>query len=152
MLTDEQKKLATTAFENLEERRKGLIRSDRGTLTEAVRLTGLNPTRHEMDQLISVSDLGDTVSKDEFLNMVAQLEWTQPEVTKRVLHGDFAMFIDKNSQTISDEELIHILTREGHETLTTEEAMLIVQRFDRDAQGDLDLQDLIEQMLSVNPR
>jgi len=41
------------AFESLDERRKGTLDSDMETLTQALRLAGLNPTRHQMEQLMA---------------------------------------------------------------------------------------------------
>ncbi|KAH3841851.1 uncharacterized protein LOC127879713 [Dreissena polymorpha] len=153
MLTDEQKKYATSAFESLVKKRTGSLPSNKETLTSAVRLAGLNPTDHEIDQLMTVSDLSDAgLTKEEFLSLLARLEWRSPEEARRTLHQDFTMFIDNNAQTIADEEFVAILTREGGEKLTVDEANRIVSRFERDAQGDLDLKDLIEQLLAVTPR
>ncbi|KAL4230336.1 Myosin light polypeptide 6 [Mactra antiquata] len=151
MLTDEQKKFATWAFESLDGRRTGTIPSNKETLLEAIRLSGLNPSENDVEQLMRGQEFGLTLSKDEFLMIMSQMEWKSTEEVKNTLLDDFGIFTNQHPGVITTEELVYVLTREGRERISVGEAKHIVEKFDIDQEGNICIDKLIDTVLAVTP-
>ncbi|XP_053400302.1 calcium vector protein-like isoform X2 [Mercenaria mercenaria] len=150
MLTDEQKKYATQAFLSLDDRHTGSIPNTKETVIDAVRLSGLNPTEIEIDQLIKGTDFGDKLTKDDFLSMMTKVDWKQADDVRDMLKEDFRLFVD-NRAVINEDEFIFILTREGRERLSLDEAKQVVAKFDKDHEGNIQIEDLIDKLLAIAP-
>ena len=48
-----------------------------------------------------LTDLGETVTREEFLSLAALLDWPPVDVTRQTLARDFALFIGEHADTIS---------------------------------------------------
>ncbi|XP_060586358.1 uncharacterized protein LOC132742082 [Ruditapes philippinarum] len=152
MLTDEQKKYATQAFMSLADRKTECVPYTKDTVIDAVRLSGLNPTEVEIDQLLKQvgTDYGDRLKKDDFLSIMTKVDWRSPEEVKEILKDDFRLFVE-NRPVITEDEFIYILTREGREKITLDEAQQVVAKFDKDRDGNIQIEEMIEKLLAIAP-
>ncbi|XP_045205690.1 calcium vector protein-like isoform X3 [Mercenaria mercenaria] len=93
---------------------------------------------------------GDKLTKDDFLSMMTKVDWKQADDVRDMLKEDFRLFVD-NRAVINEDEFIFILTREGRERLSLDEAKQVVAKFDKDHEGNIQIEDLIDKLLAIAP-
>ena len=72
---------------------------------------------------------GEKINKEQFLEFMAKFEWKSRGEIETTLKADFNMFDENVTGYIEVEDLIHIMTKEGRETIPVSEAEKFVSKY-----------------------
>ena len=86
-----------------------------------------------------MADAGETLDKDQFVAFMEQFEWKSRDEMKEILRADFEYFDKDKSGLLDPTELTAILTQYGHEGLPEEEVNELISSFDKDGDGNINI-------------
>lgn len=147
-LTEEQQQDVKDVFEAIDENNNGSI--DVSELAKGLRGLGLNPTNAEVKELLSEfdEDQNNVLSLEEFTRLFVKSLTTFTN-TEEILREQFKKLdIDGNGK-VDVQELRKVLLQ-GDEKLDDDEAEKIIEEFDTNGDGMIDIEEFISGVLGRN--